>query len=220
MNKFECNVSRHISLPIVVSLSPVKAVIRKNVAQIPSIFFIFEHHLVGLTRIHGMMASETSPSETSPERWSYAMQLSNPIHAVFAHKNFVFEIDYKLMKPALRLASRLLEVNEMLPFWHLLLLGQAKDIQPHNQPKTGRLVAIGNSYKGEFNSEEAQRVRKALNDLSDNVTFGRLWNGSKGQKGNTHTTKSRASGTFKGVKSNIRIALGQLEKAHNDMERN
>ena len=153
----------------------------------------------------------------STGQWPPEIHLTNQIHPIFAQRNFAFGIDYRLMKPALRLASRFIELNDMQPFLHMLLLGDVKRVEPSQAPETGQRIFVGQSYKGNLDSHEALRTRQALEELAKNVRFGKLEPTQATYLGETHNKRSKASGSFRGTKSDIMLLLSGLEDAHNDL---
>jgi len=53
--------------------------------------------------------------------------LSNDVHPVFAEANFR-GMDYNMLLPVLRLATRLIDTDCLLPFWSTMLLGNERKI--------------------------------------------------------------------------------------------
>ena len=145
--------------------------------------------------------------------------LTNAIHPVFARKNFDASINYDILIPALRLASRFLEMEDVLPFWHTLLFGHKKGSvqcgqQSHQKQVPTCLLAKG--YRGRFTSQQADKAKRALRELSHNVTFTALskvhGNFSKAN-GYTEGTNHPATGGFRGCKSIVELDLHGLEEA-------
>ena len=140
--------------------------------------------------------------------------LSNDVHPIFTPSHFDSSIDYQLITPALRLASRFLAVEEMLPFWNMLLLGQVKKIEEDHD---GRRIYVGPSEDScEFTPTQASDTKTALLLLSLDVTFGRLAhsdsNFADGTSGVTRPLpKSSEWHRFKGSKSRIVIDLDRIE---------
>ena len=140
--------------------------------------------------------------------------LSNDVHPIFTPSHFDSSIDYQLITPALRLASRFLAVEEMLPFWNMLLLGQVKKIEEDHD---GRRIYVGPSEDScEFTPTQASDKKTALLLLSLDVTFGRLAHSE-------HNLSCEIAGEtsalprpsqwhrFQGSKSRIRIKLDRIE---------
>ena len=118
---------------------------------------------------------ESSFKKLKPCAASFDVQdLTNPIHAIFRIENFVDpRIDVTaIMQPALRLASRFITTDQLLPFWHTVFFSEVKPTKPLFYPQT----SLSKSYvytedHVELTQDQIRRTKKALEDFKDKVVF-------------------------------------------------
>lgn len=127
--------------------------------------------------------------------------LSNPIHPIFGPDSFVDPtIHYLPLENSLRLASRFLTMEQLLPFWYTLFYGpiETATTHPRSSP-TERLARLTEQQKN--------GVTRRLELLSHCVTFtSERTHWSRGDTGYTERLLMDAPPPFRGVQTNVSIS--------------
>lgn len=126
--------------------------------------------------------------------------LSNPIHPIFDQRNFVDpSIDYVPLQNSLRLASRFLTAEQLLPFWYTLLCCPIETATTHPLPSPSERLA-------RLTDEQKNEVTTRLELLSRCVTFtSEKTHWSRGDTGYTERLLIDAPSPFRGVQTNVSV---------------
>ena len=111
--------------------------------------------------------------------------LQNPIHPIFARENFSVNFDWDAIEMPLRLASRLLESNALVPFWNILADGELQDldgkpttwaeldtIDSEGQITNHKFRRCFKSGQDEVNDENGKIAKEMLELFAGMVVFG------------------------------------------------
>ena len=96
-------------------------------------------------------------------------ELRNPIHPMFCPVNFPGQ-DYDLLKPVLRLATRLLTSQPLLPFWHALFFGNSFDL-PELSEQYDAEIGYYSRTQHVLSRKATIMTYEALEDLAEIVRF-------------------------------------------------
>ncbi|KAL9085814.1 MAG: hypothetical protein Q9165_007446 [Trypethelium subeluteriae] len=98
-----------------------------------------------------------------------ARPLTNPIHPIFARQHFP-GWDYTLISPVLRLASRLLTSQPLLPFWHAIFYGD-EALLPALSHELGGEIGVYARKWTVLSWRSEQKTWEALDGLAEIVRF-------------------------------------------------
>ena len=127
--------------------------------------------------------------------------LSNPIHPIFSPDGFVDpSIHYVPLENSLRLASRFLTTEELLPFWYTVFHGPIETATAYPLPSPSERLA-------RLTEQQKNEVTTKLEFLSHCVTFAsERTHWSRGDTGYTERLLTDAPPPFRGVKTNVSIS--------------
>ena len=132
-----------------------------------------EHYLIDWYPIEKLLNKEererfVPANRDAKQMW---MNLDNPVHPIFAQDRFEYApyVEYEVLKPALQLASLLIDTPCLLDYYYAVLLSKPRAIAPADGPKYLSLFRKGSK----LNAKEIARIRAALVELAPHVNFTR-----------------------------------------------